>query len=85
MSEKKGGARRSGSLAAGKIMSIALRDGVSRLEVTTKLRSGCSLWRVASTRILGSAICYGNATIVFFAAVIYAVAVSVGIYAFWTF
>lgn len=27
----------------------------------------------------------GNATVVFFAAIIYAVAVSIGIYAFWTF
>ncbi len=43
-------------------------------------------WRAAFTLISGFAICWnGNSTIVFFAAVIYSIAVSVGIYAFWTF
>lgn len=73
-------------MAAGKIMSIALRDGVSRLEVTTRVTLGVLALASGVYTYLGVRdLLNGNATIVFFAAVIYAVAVSVGIYAFWTF
>ena len=67
-------------------MSIALREGVQRLEVTLRvtlavLALGSGVYTYLGVRELLN----GNATVVFFAAVIYAVAVSVGIYAFWTF
>jgi hypothetical protein len=67
-------------------MSIALRDGVSRLEVTTRITLGVLALASGVYTYLGVRdLLNGNATIVFFAAVIYSVAVSVGIYAFWTF
>jgi hypothetical protein len=67
-------------------MSIALRDGVSRLEVTTRVTLGVLALASGVYTYLGVRdLLNGNATIVFFAAVIYSVAVSVGIYAFWTF
>ena len=67
-------------------MSIALREGVKRLEVTLRvtlavLALGSGFYTYLGVRELLN----GNATVVFFAAVIYAVAVSVGIYAFWSF
>jgi hypothetical protein len=67
-------------------MSSALRDGVSRLEVTTRVTLGVLALASGVYTYLGVRdLLNGNATIVFFAAVIYSVAVSVGIYAFWTF
>jgi hypothetical protein len=67
-------------------MSIALREGVSRLEVTTKVTLGVLALASGVYTYLGVRdLLNGNSTIVFFAAVIYSVAVSVGIYAFWTF
>src|SRR5688500_20337935 len=72
--------------AARRPMSIALRDGVSRLEVTTKVTLGVLALASGVYTYLGVRdLLNGNATIVFFAAVIYSVAVSIGIYAFWTF
>src|SRR5215212_2656758 len=70
----------------GRSMSTALRDGVQRLEVTLRvtlavLALGSGVYTYLGVRDLLN----GNATMVFFAAVIYAVAVSVGIYAFWSF
>jgi hypothetical protein len=67
-------------------MSIALREGVQRLEVTLRvtlavLALGSGVYTYLGVRDLLN----GDATVVFFAAVIYAVAVSVGIYAFWSF
>ena len=67
-------------------MSIALREGVQRLEVTLRvtlavLALGSGVYTYLGVRELLN----GDATVVFFAAVIYAVAVSVGIYAFWSF
>jgi hypothetical protein len=67
-------------------MSTALREGVQRLEVTMRvtlavLALGSGVYTYLGVRELLN----GNATVVFFAAVIYAVAVSVGIYAFWSF
>ena len=67
-------------------MSTALREGVQRLEVT--LRVTLAVLALASgvyTYLGVRDLLNGNATVVFFAAVIYSVAVSVGIYAFWTF
>ena len=67
-------------------MSIALRDGVSRLEITSKITLGVLALASGVYTYLGVRdLLNGNATIVFFAAVIYSVAVSIGIYAFWTF
>jgi hypothetical protein len=67
-------------------MSSALRDGVSRLDVTTRVTLGVLALASGVYTYLGVRdLLNGNATIVFFAAVIYSVAVSIGIYAFWTF
>jgi hypothetical protein len=67
-------------------MSLALRDGVARLEVTTRVTLGVLALASGVYTYLGVRdLLNGNAAIVFFAAVIYAVAVSVGIYAFWTY
>jgi hypothetical protein len=67
-------------------MSIALRDGVSRLEITTKVTLGVLALASGVYTYLGVRdLLNGDTTIVFFAAVIYSVAVSIGIYAFWTF
>jgi hypothetical protein len=67
-------------------MSIALRDGISRLEVTTRVTLGILALASGVYTYLGVRdLLNGNATIVFFAAVIYSTAVSVGIYAFWTY
>jgi hypothetical protein len=67
-------------------MSTALREGVQRLEVT--LRVTLAVLALASgvyTYLGVRDLLNGDATIIFFAAVIYSVAVSVGIYAFWSF
>jgi hypothetical protein len=67
-------------------MSIALRDGVSRLEVTSRVTLAVLALASGVYTYLGVRdLLNGNANIVFFAAVIYSVAVSVGIYTFWTF
>src|SRR3954454_13419424 len=67
-------------------MSLALRDGVARLEVTTRVTLGVLALASGVYTYLGVRdLLNGNAAIVFFAAVIYSVAVSIGIYAFWTF
>ena len=67
-------------------MSIALSEGVKRLEITTRVTLAVLALASGVYTYLGvRELLNGNATVVFFAAVIYAVAVSVGIYAFWTF
>ena len=67
-------------------MATALGDGVRRLELTTRLTLGVLALASGVYTYLGVRdLLNGDATIVFFAAVIYAVAVSVGIYTFWTF
>jgi hypothetical protein len=67
-------------------MSAQLREGVQRLEITTRVTLGVLAVASGVYTYLGvRELLNGNATIVFFAAVIYSVAVSVGIYAFWTF
>lgn len=67
-------------------MSLVLREGVTRLEVTTRVTLGILALASGVYTYLGVRdLLNGNATVVFFAAVIYSVAVSVGIYAFWTY
>ncbi|MEJ2436358.1 MAG: hypothetical protein P8Y53_25640, partial [Pseudolabrys sp.] len=67
-------------------MSLVLRDGISRLEVTTRVTLGILALASGVYTYLGVRdLLNGSATIVFFAAVIYSVAVSVGIYAFWSY
>ena len=66
--------------------SSPLREGVQRLEITTRVTLGVLALASGVYTYLGVRdLLNGNATIVFFAAVIYSVAVSIGIYAFWTF
>ncbi|MFG1425810.1 hypothetical protein [Roseixanthobacter glucoisosaccharinicivorans] len=67
-------------------MATALRDGVRQLETTARiclmvLALASGVYTYIGVRDLLD----GGATAVFFAAIIYSVAVSVGIYAFWTF
>ena len=67
-------------------MSTALREGVLRLEITSKVTLAVLALASGVYTYLGVRdLLNGDATIVFFAAVIYSVAVSIGIYAFWTF
>jgi hypothetical protein len=67
-------------------MSTALRQGVQRLEVTTQVTLGVLALASGVYTYLGARqLLNGTATYVFFAAIMYAAAVSVGIYAFWTF
>jgi hypothetical protein len=67
-------------------MSVALREGVQRLEVTTRVTLAVLALASGVYTYLGvRELLNGNATVVFFAAVIYSVAVSIGIYAFWTY
>jgi hypothetical protein len=67
-------------------MATALRDGVARLEVTTRVTLAVLALASGVYTYLGVRdLLNGNASVVFFAAVIYSVAVSIGIYAFWTF
>jgi len=67
-------------------MSTALREGITRLEVTSRVTLAVLALASGVYTYLGvRELLNGNATVVFFAAVIYSVAVSVGIYAFWSF
>ncbi len=67
-------------------MSHALRGGLARLELTTKvtlavLATASGVYTYLGVRDLLD----GTANLVFFGAIIYSVAVSVGIYAFWSY
>ncbi|HWK94976.1 MAG TPA: hypothetical protein VNR39_06105 [Pseudolabrys sp.] len=67
-------------------MSMVLRDGIGRLETTSRVTLAIlSLASGVYTYLGVRDLLNGDATIVFFAAVIYSAAVSVGIYAFWLF
>jgi hypothetical protein len=67
-------------------MSAALREGITRLEVTSRVTLAVLALASGVYTYLGvRELLNGNATVVFFAAIIYSVAVSVGIYAFWSF
>jgi hypothetical protein len=67
-------------------MSTALREGVQRLEVTARVTLAVLALASGVYTYLGvRELLQGHAALVFFAAVIYAVAVSIGIYAFWSF
>jgi hypothetical protein len=66
--------------------SVLLANGVARLEVTLKLTTAILALAAGVYTYLGvRELLNGSPTTVFFAAVIYSVAVSVGIYAFWVF
>ena len=66
--------------------SQLLTNGVERLEVTLKITTAILALAAGVYTYLGvRELLNGSATTVFFAAVIYSVAVSVGIYAFWIF
>src|SRR6201746_2632470 len=66
--------------------SLLLSKGVARLEVTLKLTTAILALAAGGFTYLGvRELLNGSPTTVFFAAVIYSVAVSVGIYAFWVF
>jgi len=65
---------------------VLLSKGVARLEVTLKLTTAILALAAGVYTYLGvRELLNGSPTTVFFAAVIYSVAVSVGIYAFWVF
>jgi hypothetical protein len=65
---------------------VLLSRGVARLEVTLKLTTAILALAAGVYTYLGvRELLNGSPTTVFFAAVIYSVAVSVGIYAFWIF
>ncbi len=66
--------------------SVLLSNGVNRLEITLKLTTAILALAAGVYTYLGvRELLNGSPTTVFFAAVIYSVAVSVGIYAFWIF
>src|SRR4051794_16971789 len=66
--------------------ALLLSNGVTRLEVTLKLTTAILALAAGVYTYLGvRELLNGSPTTVFFAAVIYSVAVSVGIYAFWIF
>jgi hypothetical protein len=66
--------------------ALLLSRGVTRLEVTLKLTTAILALAAGVYTYLGvRELLNGSPTMVFSAAVIYSVAVSVGIYAFWTF
>src|SRR3954466_15117492 len=66
--------------------SLLLSRGVARLEITLKLTTAILALAAGVYTYLGvRELLNGSPTTVFFAAVIYSVAVSVGIYAFWVF
>src|SRR5258707_12929613 len=66
--------------------SVLLSRGVARLQVTLKLTTAILALAAGVYTYLGvRELLNGSPTTVFFAAVIYSVAVSVGIYAFWVF
>jgi hypothetical protein len=67
-------------------MSTALRDGIQRLEVTSRvvlgvLALGSGVYTYLGVRDLLN----GNSTLTFAAAVIYSAAVTIGIFGFWSF
>jgi hypothetical protein len=67
-------------------IALTLSKGVTRLEVTLKLTTAILALAAGVYTYLGvRELLNGSPTTVFFAAVIYSVAVSVGIYAFWVF
>src|SRR4051794_23777076 len=67
-------------------MSTALREGIQRLEITSRVTLGVLALASGVYTYLGAReLLTGNATVMFFAAVIYSVAVSIGIFAFWSF
>ena len=66
--------------------SVLLSNGVTRLEGMLKLTTAILALAAGVYTFLGvRELLNGSPTTVFFAAVIYSVAVSVGIYAFWVF
>src|ERR1700710_2609514 len=66
--------------------AVLLSNGVARLEVTLKLTTAILALAAGVYTYLGvRELLNGSPTTGFFAAVIYSVAVSVGIYAFWVF
>lgn len=66
--------------------SVQLSNGVAKLEATLKLTTAILALAAGVYTYLGvRELLNGSPTTVFFAAVIYSVAVSVGIYAFWVF
>src|SRR6266699_1270118 len=66
--------------------SVLLSNGVTRLETTLKLTTAILALAAGVYTYLGvRELLNGSPTTVFFAAVIYSVAVSVGIYTFWVF
>src|SRR3979409_2762380 len=66
--------------------ALLLSRGFARLEVTLKLTTAILALAAGVYTYLGvRELLNGSPTMVFFAAVIYSVAVSVGIYAFWVF
>ncbi|MBV9560508.1 MAG: hypothetical protein JOY90_08610 [Bradyrhizobium sp.] len=66
--------------------AVLLANGVSRLEVTLKLTTAILALAAGVYTYLGvRELLNGSPTMVFFAAVMYSLAVSVGIYAFWVF
>src|ERR1700709_16720 len=76
----------SSSLSSPGSTALRLSNGVARLEVTLKLTTAILALAAGVYTYLGvRELLNGSPTTVFFAAVIYSVAVSVGIYAFWLF
>lgn len=66
--------------------ALALRDGVQRLEVTMRVTLGVLALASGVYTYLGvRELLSGSPILVFFAALVYSVAVSIGIYAFWSF
>jgi len=67
-------------------MSLVLRNGLTRVESTTKVTLAVLALASGVYTYLGvRGLLDGSASLVFFGAIIYASAVSVGIYAFWTY
>jgi len=67
-------------------MARALREGIDTLELTTKVTLGVLALASGVYTYLGvRGLLDGSAAIVFFGAIIYSAAVSVGIYAFWSY
>src|SRR5213595_36031 len=73
-------------LPSGTSASVLLSKGVKRLELTLKLTTAILALAAGVYTYLGvRELLNGSPGMVFFAAVIYSVAVSAGIYAFWVF
>ncbi|MEM8744837.1 MAG: hypothetical protein AAGF14_09410 [Pseudomonadota bacterium] len=67
-------------------MSHALRGGLDRLEITTKITLAVLALASGVYTYLGvRGLLSGTSSLVFFGAIIYSAAVSVGIYAFWSY